>query len=514
MQRIKIILVDDELTSRNTIKNYLEDNDTYEVVADFVNGKTALEWLRTNKIDIVLCDMQMPEINGVELMRSIHIIDEYLPVIAISGYDDFNYVRGSLINGAENYLLKHELSKERLLAVLDQVREKYRIVPVGDSTYRKNSYCTFDENEFSADRIRELSRTGEIAFSCQNVVPIAISPDYKLRTDLHLTEYKRDICKAIIDMLGQILQNKYQYVICITRRNHLILLLSFTEERSMLSMINLQTNLIGRLQRQIVRMLDITVTIVSGEIHWNIGDAIAEGIGMESLLADKLYLGGNKVMNYAVTKGITYYKGELPEGPWKQFTFELDHCMDTCGDTLYEILDVMEKQRYAWENVYRSCKRVAEILAQKGIVSDDDLHDLLTEMKEYEEYEQFRSAILEMLHRYIQAARMERRRQYSEQINQVIEYVRRNLAEDISLEKCAELAGCSYTYLSREFKKETGMRFVEFLNHERVNRAKSLLIRKDLSMKQIVDLSGFRNYNYFFKVFKEMEGMTPSEFVS
>ncbi|MDO4305006.1 MAG: response regulator, partial [Bacillota bacterium] len=67
MQKIKIILVDDELTSRNTIKKYLENNDTYEVVADFVNGKNALEWLRKNKIDMILCDMQMPEINGVEL---------------------------------------------------------------------------------------------------------------------------------------------------------------------------------------------------------------------------------------------------------------------------------------------------------------------------------------------------------------------------------------------------------------------------------------------------------------
>ena len=111
MAKIKIVLVDDELTARNTIKRYLEGSSTYEVVADFANGKAVLEWLRKNKTDILLCDMQMPEINGVELMRSVHIIDEYLPVIAISGYDDFNYVRGSLINGAANYLLKHELTK-------------------------------------------------------------------------------------------------------------------------------------------------------------------------------------------------------------------------------------------------------------------------------------------------------------------------------------------------------------------------------------------------------------------
>lgn len=147
-------------------------------------------------------------------------------------------------------------------------------------------------------------------------------------------------------------------------------------------------------------------------------------------------------------------------------------------------------------------------------MEEGERQELLERMKEYEEYEQFRNSILEVLHRNIQNNRQRRKQQYSEAVGQVVEYVRKNLAEDISLEKCAELAGSSYAYLSREFKKETGMRFVEFLNRQRVNKAKSLLIRKDYSMKQIVELSGFRNYNYFFKVFKEMEGVTPSEFSS
>lgn len=91
MEKIQLVLVDDELSSRNTIKKYLEENDIYEIIADFQNGKTALDWLRKNSVDILLCDMQMPEMNGVELMRNVHIINEYLPVIAISGFDDFNF---------------------------------------------------------------------------------------------------------------------------------------------------------------------------------------------------------------------------------------------------------------------------------------------------------------------------------------------------------------------------------------------------------------------------------------
>lgn len=157
MEKIQLVLVDDELSSRNTIKKYLEENDIYEIIADFKNGKTALDWLRKNSVDILLCDMQMPEMNGVELMRNVHIINEYLPVIAISGFDDFNFVRGSLVNGAANYLLKHELTKEYLLHVLDQVREQYRIVPKGKKVYRKRGFCIREEISFQADYIRKLT---------------------------------------------------------------------------------------------------------------------------------------------------------------------------------------------------------------------------------------------------------------------------------------------------------------------------------------------------------------------
>ena len=64
MAKIKLMIVDDELISRNTIKKLLEDNGSYEVVADFSDGNAALDWLRGNDIDILLCDMQMPGMNG------------------------------------------------------------------------------------------------------------------------------------------------------------------------------------------------------------------------------------------------------------------------------------------------------------------------------------------------------------------------------------------------------------------------------------------------------------------
>lgn len=514
MKKIKIALVDDELTSRNMMKRLLENNLLYEVAADFQSGKTALEWLRKNRIDILLCDMQMPEMNGVELMRNVHIIDEYLPVVAISGFDDFNYVRGSLINGAANYLLKHELSREKLLNVLEQVREKYRIIPEGRKVSHKRGYCIYDEEEFTAEHIRGMVQEGSIDFECSNLTAIAIGPDYRLMGDINFSEYKNDISKAILDMLNQMLGENYKYLVYVTKAHHLLLLLSFADVRSTLLMLNTMSNLVSRLQRQVMRMLDITVTIVSGDIHKDLQQVIKEAIKLEGILKDKFYLGGNRIVSATVTKKLVYSDAELPGTMWNQLEYELANNLTGCTDALHDIFEFMEKERYVSENVYRNSLKIIHMMKEKEIMDDRESADIEVRMGEYEEYEQYRSAILDVFSTKIQLMQNTRKKEYSPQIVQVIEFLNQNYAKEISLKECAERIGSSYTHLSREFKKETGMRFVEFLNRQRVNKAKSLLIRENMPMKKIVELSGFRNYTYFFKVFKEIEGITPSEFVA
>lgn len=513
MEKIKIVIVDDELTSRNTIKKYLEDSSVYEIIEDFQNGKTALEWMRKNSVDIVLCDMQMPEMNGVELMRNIHIIDEYLPVVAISGFDDFNYVRGSLVNGAANYLLKHELSKEHLIYVLDQVREQYRIVPKGKNIYRKKGYCIYEKDQFRAKEIRNLVRDEKIDFCCTNIVPIGISPDYKWRKDINYTEYKQDISKAVIDIISQILGENYPYIIYITQQYHLMVLVSFKNEKSRLLMLNTTSNIIGRIQRMAIRMLDTTLSVVCGEVKGTIENAMDDVEEMQNVLRDKFYLGENRIVYLAVTKKLIYEDTKIQDKYWEQLRFEMQNGMESSADTISDILNELEQSHCNRELVQRYCAQILQIMYEDEPAGEKMQEDI-GQIEEYETFGQIWALIMNRLNTKNQTIKRQDKIQYSDNIAQVVEYIDQNYARDISLEKCAELVGCSYTSLSREFKKETGLRFVEYLNHQRVNKAKSLLIRKDVPVRKIVELAGFRNYNYFFKVFKEIEGVTPTEFAT
>lgn len=511
MSKIRLAIVDDDLTSRNTIKKLLENDDIYEVTADFSTGKATVEWLRMNEIDILLCDMRMPEMDGVELMRSVHIINEYIPVIAISGYDDFDFVRGSLINGAANYLLKHELTSNKLIGVLNEVRDKYRIVPEERMINNRIGYCIRDEKNFVAENIQGLVEEGKIDFSCFNVIPLVIGPDFQFQKQVNPSEYKQDICKAIMDMLAQILGTEYKYLIYFTKQAHLILLLSFKDICSTLYMINIIKNLSGRLQRQIVRLLDITVTIVSGNVHSYLEPAIIEARNMDKIVEDKLYLGGNRIVSAAVTKKLVYSIEEIPEQQWKQLRYEIENNINGYVSTLNNFFLLMENERYPLNRIQYICEKLVMLLVESNRLDNQEKNSILGYIGEFEMFEQFRDEIIKLYDQKMNNTNGEDKT-YSPLIMQTIEYIYKNYANDISLEKCAELTGSSYTYLSREFKLETGLRFVEFLNRHRVNKAKSLLIRRNVSKKDIVEQTGFRNYNYFFKVFKDCEGITPSEF--
>lgn len=174
----------------------------------------------------------------------------------------------------------------------------------------------------------------------------------------------------------------------------------------------------------------------------------------------------------------------------------------------------MEEVRAPLKRVRDISQRLAGLIAGNREVDEKDRDAVLERIREYEILEQFREDILELYARSREAGPQPDGREYSPVIQQVLNYVRENFASDISLEKCAEVTGSSYTYLSRQFKQETGQRFVEYLNQQRVNKAKSLLIRRDMTMKEIIEQSGFRSYTYFFKIFKESEGLTPSEFMA
>ena len=121
----KVIIVDDEYSSIEYICSLVDwKEEGFEIFAAVSSARQALSLLSVGNIDLVIFDIMMPEMNGAELSEVIHRDYPSVKMLAMSSFDDFDYVRDALINGASDYILKHRMNSDILRKCLAGIREE------------------------------------------------------------------------------------------------------------------------------------------------------------------------------------------------------------------------------------------------------------------------------------------------------------------------------------------------------------------------------------------------------
>ena len=116
---MKVFIVDDEKIIRKGISSILQQHiPSLEIIGEAADGAEALEKISANVPDIVITDVKMPNMDGVELTKELHRQHPSIKIIVLSGYDDYNYVRQSMKNGALDYLLK-PIDKHEFLSLIN-----------------------------------------------------------------------------------------------------------------------------------------------------------------------------------------------------------------------------------------------------------------------------------------------------------------------------------------------------------------------------------------------------------
>lgn len=128
----KLIIVDDENEIRHALSNYIPWQEMdFEFVASFENGKNAYEFLQKNEIDVVLCDIKMPIMNGIELAEKIYKDNLACKIVFLSAHKEFEFAQKALSFGVEDYVLK-PTKYEELLDVFKKIKTKLH------NTYNNN----------------------------------------------------------------------------------------------------------------------------------------------------------------------------------------------------------------------------------------------------------------------------------------------------------------------------------------------------------------------------------------
>lgn len=126
--KYSVVVVDDEnLIARNIARSIEKLNPSFEVVGMFSNGKVALDYIRTHTIHLVVTDIRMPEMGGLELTRILKNEYPSITCVIVSGYNEFEYVKTALNYQAKDYLLK-PINKEELEKCLEKIENRLRSV--------------------------------------------------------------------------------------------------------------------------------------------------------------------------------------------------------------------------------------------------------------------------------------------------------------------------------------------------------------------------------------------------
>ncbi len=153
MNKIKLIIVDDHPLIRTGIKSFLNTFADIEVISDFGDGKKALNFIKNTKVNVMLIDLNMPNINGLDMIKEVKKIDDKINILLFSHLDDERSIKQGMTLGASGYLVKDAPEEELLTAI--------RAISQGGSYLGKNIYHKAFSNNKNYSNMDELTEREE-----------------------------------------------------------------------------------------------------------------------------------------------------------------------------------------------------------------------------------------------------------------------------------------------------------------------------------------------------------------
>ena len=528
---LKVLIVDDDFTARTNFKTMIDwEKDGFEICGEATNGQNAIPMIQENLPDIVITDMSMPLMDGVALIEYLSVHYPDIKTIALSGYEDFAYVKESMRHGAVDYLLKHKLDSASLLNILRMARDKIsrehkRMEQFVQSReiLRRDFIQRLVLGELGdirliKEKIKELELP--IAVSHLELVVVAIDDFQHIKERFTQAETSR-LISSITDLTEEILRDMGHALMSFVEDGKYVIIFHFANIRSELYIYNHVETTINRVQASIKRYLNITACFSLGRMFHNIGEISRYYKEADEKLSKRLIAGKDQIFREQASMGNTvdFFNLDLKDEKQIMVAIKAGN-MEKITQYLNDIFDRIIELKVSYKSIQMICAELIGLanrtareasLDVKQIYSNEDIP--YEEMKKHETILEVKKWIGGVYERLVQLLLgTDISEYYMEPTKKAIKYIRQHYTQDLSLNQAAETIGVNSSYLSRIFKEDCGMGFAEYLNSIRVKQAQYLIERSDIKLREIVKLVGFNNYTYFFKVFKTAVGITPLEY--
>lgn len=530
---LKIFIADDDLIIRRGLRVIIEKKTKdCVVVGEAQNGIDALEAIEKLMPDILITDIKMPGMNGVELVKKIKEKGINIKIIILSGFDEYSFVRETLKSGAVDYLLKPiendvltellkkiktdieyeeeknenlELLNEKAMMGMEVLRQKYLKELIRDSNYKNTEALGIkDFKEFV-------------------IAVISIDDYYKIvkhNQDFSNTPF-HNITESVAKSIWENNGITKDYYLIFNGREVIILLLSHCVigEEFMKYVINSleQIRLLLEAKREFTITTGISCLYSKLEL---INSAYREAnIAIERRFFDKknkVYIYDAINWNYSDNNDYSSFTGSGFDDLINYFEIADSNKAKKCIVNILEKKDIEkispEKIKIFIKDIFIKVSSIVNDFNQVLQSINEDEFDVFYYIDEINTKTELCDYISEVVFNICEKMKLMRSERSKKTIEMVKLYIQMHFKENISLKSVAEHVHMNYTYLSEFFKKETGINFMDYLIEVRINEAKILLKNPINKIYEIGNMVGYEEPASFNRVFKKIVGLTPAEY--
>ena len=512
---MKIMIVDDEVLLRIAIRAIVEKK--YTVVGESSNAEQALSMAERLNPDIMIVDIIMPGINGMELIGRLRDILPRCKYIILSNIEDMEYCKKAIRYGVSDYLIKSETQDSSLLTVLDRIAEDIERTRVfhldeTETTSHIDQYLVLQEflrhtmNGRTADKdeIRNKLKSFDIHVNENDYYVLIFESVADSLKNIGNRDAISNICQEIVNDMGD------GVVFLMDKARFAVLFSNSVQQRDDITPFQLA-------ERIIQTVLQI------------FGNALCAGISSQTVEFCHIctaYSQAEQALRYCFYDNelaIECYKASYPGTIVRCEKFlagilEYQYPQQCEGleKDLRELLQTIKQDKpdntRAVRNIYAQILyHIIGVFAPYGIQPGKNLVEITEDLENTLNIDQLHNYSHFFISELLQEYQKPNMRGKNALIDRIYLLVYENLAE-ISLDRIAGDVFMSRAYICRVFKRETGGTLHQYIVAERLKRARQMLI-SGCSMKQTVYKVGFSSESYFIKCFRMSEGMTPGQFV-
>lgn len=537
MNEIKVFLVEDEMVIRRGIKNSIDwEKEGYIFCGEASDGELAYPMIIKEKPDILITDIRMPFMDGLELCKLVKKELPNIKILILSGYGEFDYAKEAIRLGVTEYLLK-PISSGKLLEVLNGVSESIRREKEDKDLVRKYMEEMRENTEHEKQKFFEQMIVGNLSMAD------ALETGKKYEMNLSAGMYNLLLFRFTLgeenrksgELLGEAeyaiekLTERLEYVFEFQRgvEGWAFLLMADNEEQMSERVKELSKDLeeimknystiayFGGIGQPVARLRELEESFREAE------RALAARFTMELnriISVEDIRMAQNvdtlddiEITNFGeIEKTRTMLEKFLNNGAED----EIDEFVDVYINELSEenLKSVLMRQYIimdAYIVMMSFCEKFEGIEGEMQAQSEE----LKNSMKTIQTLEEIKNYIRMLLKKIIGVRDTISGRRYSDIIEIAKDQIRKTyMSDEISLNTIAAEVGMSPSYFSSIFSKEMGKTFVEYLTEIRMDRAKELLMCSSMKTSEIGYEVGYKDPHYFSYIFKKTQNCTPKEF--